>query len=224
MDIKNVTFGEKIKEFLKTKFKLVHLYSDCNDRSYHLHKYVKDGLVRYFPKEKLNYRGYKWTDEYVYVSRDEEELVNFEQRKELIKINDNIEYLNAERESKKDFVEYQYEYTETWTTMQPVQIGKTTSYYPVIHEETEYDWTSNPKHSGLTGLARTGHHVYVAYKVERNKRGKLTLVESPEVENLIDIKDEYPYITEDHIVINYTKFKLEEEETKEEEDNKPISK
>ena len=55
MDIKNVTFGEKIREFLKSKFKLVHLFSDCNERSYHLHKYVKDGLVRYFPKEKLNY-------------------------------------------------------------------------------------------------------------------------------------------------------------------------
>ena len=219
MDIKNVTFGEKIREFLKSKFKLVHLFSDCNERSYHLHKYVKDGLVRYFPKEKLNYRGYKWTDEYVFVSRDEEELVNFEQRKGLIKIDDNIDYLNVERESKEDFVEYEYEYTETWTTMNPVTIGKTTTYYPVFHEETREDWTDNPNHSDLTGLARTGHHMYVAYKVERNERGKLTLVESPQVENLMDIKDEYPYIKEDHIVIDYTKFKLEEEKSKEEERN-----
>ena len=212
MEAKNVKYSDRIREFFKSKFSLIHLYSDCNERGYHLHKYEKDGLVRYFPKEKLKYRGYKWTKDFVYVNRDDEELVDFELRKGLIKISDNIDYLTSERENNNDFVQYEYSYTKNEVTYTYQNNGKSSSPTPHFSTRTVYDWAEKPDEDcDLTGYARTGHHMYVACKVERNNRGKLVLVKSPEVENLLDIKDEYPYIQEDHTVIKYEEYKMENE-------------
>ena len=137
----------------------------------------------------------EWYDNIEYVDYQEQQLREFEKKKGLIRIEDNIEYLTELQKSEQDFLEYRYAYTY----LQPVPIvhttGKTTyttfMYIPVTH----YSWTTDENHSRLTGETRVCHHVYQAYKVVE-ENGKLKVVDSPQLEDILETKGEYPYFKE----------------------------
>ena len=86
-----------------------------------------------------------------------------------------------------DYREYEYEYIHL------LPAGK------VVIPMTEYDWTSDPEDEDLTGETRICHHMFYAYKIVRATDGHLYTKKSPLVDNLLEIRDEYPYITEDFI-------------------------
>ncbi len=168
--------------------------ADCHVNGYHAHKYVNpDGLVRYLPIENLSYQGYRRCDEYLTLYEDQKDIVDFLVRNRLLEIQDNIDLIRREQETNKDYIEYRYKYEDT--LLLPMIIGKTTMLIPQTTEE--YAWTRNPNHYGLTGRTRTRHFIYTSYKIEVDERGRLTLVENPEDQDIISTMDEYPFIKED---------------------------
>ena len=170
--------------------------SDCEIKGFHLHKYEKEGIIRYLPREELSYQGYNWTDNIVYVNEGEEDLYKFEQKKKLLKIKDNEDYLQSVVDSNHDFIEYRYAYTYLMPIVHTMRSGKSTITYTTLIPMTHYSWTTDPNHSRLTGETRVCHHVYTAYKVEKNEKGKYVLVESPQVDDILTLKNEYPYFKE----------------------------
>ena len=175
--------------------------SDCEITKYHLHRYEKEGIVRYLPIEDLEYWGYQWTDTIEYEDESEKGLHEFEKKKGLIRIEDNIEYLKEQEECNTDYIEYRYSYIYLMPIPHVVKSGKTTityfTYMPIIH----HSWTSDPEHRRLTGETRVCHHMYVGYRVEKDEKGKLILIESPKVDSIFDIQEDYPYFKEDYTKI-----------------------
>lgn len=82
--------------------------SDCDMVEYHLHKYEKEGFVRYIDDEHLNVDGFNWTDEMVYVSESDRDLYKLEKREHLMKIDDNKNTLLEYAGQLDDYLEYEY--------------------------------------------------------------------------------------------------------------------
>lgn len=168
--------------------------AECNVEGSHAHLYKNDkGYIRYIDKEYLTYEDYSRNEEYIDIE-GQEDLYKFLRKKDLMRIDDNLDLILATQESQEDYIEYRYKYTH----MQPIphfrKIGKTSSVYYTYIPQTRYSWTSDPNHSRLTGETRVCHHVYVAYKIEKNEKGKYVLIPSPDVEDLSTVMDEYPYV------------------------------
>ena len=168
--------------------------ADCNIDISHAHKYVNEqGFERYLNREHLKYEGYVRYDNYVSID-GQEDLYKFLEKKDLMRIDDNLELITKMQEEQVDYTEYRYKYTYMQPIPHTMKVGKTTTTYFTYIPQTRYSWTSDPNHSRLTGETRLCHYVYVGYKVEKNEKGKYVLVESPAVDDLTTIMDKYPYI------------------------------
>ena len=175
--------------------------ADCNVSGSHAHLYKNEkGYVRYIDKEYLTYEGYSRNEEYKDIEGSEE-LYKFLDKKDLMRIDDNLDLLLAVQGTNNDYTEYRYRYTY----MQPIphfrKIGKVSSVYYTYIPQTRYSWTSDPNHSRLTGETRLCHHVYVAYKIERDDKGKYVLIPSPQVDDITTVMDEYPYISKKYCMV-----------------------
>lgn len=168
--------------------------SDCNVPGFHLHKYTNGDLTRFMVSERLRKNGYDWTSKTYPLEEKDRKLAKFIQRKKLLLIDYNKAYLKRLMKSNQDFVEYEYEYDEWWMCG---TIGMW---------KTKYDWTSDPNHSDLTGEVRQGHYRYQGYKIINNKIGGYKLVKSPLVDNIMLVKDEYPYFKVEDENIRYTEL------------------
>ncbi len=170
---------------------------DCPIPVYHAHKYVNsDGYTRYFDSENLNYKGYDRQDDYIELTKDDKDLVNFMNKNNLLRMDDNVDQIREAQKKNQPFIEYRYAYT--YLIPMPIvhSNGKTTTVTFMFVPTTHYSWTSNPEHSRLTGETRECYYDYTSYKIQKNEKGKYTLVESPEHEDIIKTMDEYPYIKE----------------------------
>ena len=192
--------------------------ADCNENGSHAHLYKNEkGYVRYIDKEYLTYEGYSRCEECVDIE-GQEDLYKFLDKKDLLRIDDNLELLLNEQNINVDYTEYRYRYTY----MQPIphfrKVGKVSSVYYTYIPQTRYSWTSDPSHSRLTGQTRICHHVYVAYKVEKDENGKYVLIPSPQVDDITTVMDEYPYINKKYCKIVTTDGKeVDYEDGKQEE-------
>ena len=168
--------------------------AECDVKDYHAHMYTnEEGYVRYIDKEYLSHEGYNRHEDYIVID-GQEALYKFLDKKDLMRINDNLELVKKTMETQEDYMEYRYRYTY----MSPIphfrKIGKVTSVYYTYIPITRHSWTSNPNHSRLTGETRMCHYVYVAYKIEKNEKGKFVLIPSKQVDDITTVMDEYPYI------------------------------
>ena len=168
-------------------------------------------------KEYLSYEGYERNEEYITIE-GEEDLYRFMDKKNLMRISDNLDVILNTQEQNVDYTEYRYRYIY----MQPIphtrKVGKTTTTYFTYIPVTRYSWTSNPNHSRLTGETRLCHYVYVAYKIEKNEKGKYVLIPSEQVDDIREVMDEYPYISKKYIkVVNINGEEVDYEDGKEEE-------
>lgn len=153
---------------------------NCEIKENHMHMYKNDrGYVTYYDSEYENLHGFKRYDDYVYGSTDKKDQFAFE--KELVKIDDNIDLIKEHQSSDGDYTLYQYYW---WT-------GK---FY-------EYSWTEDKNHFSLTGNEKHLHHMYQACDIEKNIDGDFVLVYSDLVDDLNLVKDEYPYITSNYVVV-----------------------
>lgn len=171
--------------------------ADCEISGEHLHKYISDeSYIRYIDKEYLNYEGYKRTDDYIDVTDEELALSQFEDKNNLLKIEDNLDLILKQQEKNVDYLEYEYSYEARQPISHFSRVGRITTVYYTYRNVTRYNWTKDPNHEDLTGETRFIHYVYTAYKIQKNDKGKYVLVESDEVDDITTIMEEYPYIKE----------------------------
>ncbi len=192
--------------------------ADCNVGGKHAHLYTnEEGYVRYIEDEHLRYEGYDRNEEYISIE-GQEKLYNFLDKKNLMRIDDNLEVIQSIQDGHCDYTEYRYRYTYLQPIPHTRKVGKTTTTYFTYIPMTRYSWTSNPDHSRLTGETRLCRYVYVAYKVEVDERGKYVLIPSPQVDDLTTVMDEYPYVKEKfYKVVNIYGEEVDYEDGKEED-------
>lgn len=176
--------------------------ADCNIDRDHAHLYVsEEGFKRYLNKENLTYNGYVRQDDYIRLYEEMLDLKEFEEKKNVMLIKDNLALIEEIQNSNEDYIEYRYRYNFNQPIAHTTTVGKTTTTYFTYMPMTLHSWTTNPDRTGLTGETRVCHHMYQAYKIEYDEKGKPVLIKSPVVEDLTTIMDEYPYIKENFTVI-----------------------
>ena len=181
--------------------------ADCSIPTFHAHKYVsQEGFVRYLPEEWEEYEGYQRQEEHKELRESQRDLYRYFDQKDLLRIDDNIEQIKAAEERNQPFIEYRYSYIYLSPVPIIIPTGKTTivtfTFIPVRH----YSWTNDPNHANLTGEKRYCTYSYTSYKIEIDEHGNRVLIPCLEHANIIDYKDEYPYIKKDfYKVIDATK-------------------
>ena len=81
--------------------------AECNIEGSHAHLYTNEqNFIRYIDKEYLSYEGYERQDDYIALSKEEAELRKFEDKKDLLRIDENIDVIKALQEQNKDYIEY----------------------------------------------------------------------------------------------------------------------
>lgn len=171
--------------------------AECDIQGDHAHLYTNEtGYVRYIDKEYLSYEGYERSDEYVPISADEVDLYKFEDKRNLLKIEENAEVIEMVQNQNQDYIEYRYAYTYLMPIPHYVSTGKTRTVFFTYIPTTHYSWTIDANHSRLTGEQRRCHHVYQACNVVKDEKGKYVIVPSEYVDNLFDLNGEYTYIME----------------------------
>lgn len=171
--------------------------AECNVNGDHAHLYTNEqNFIRYIDKEYLSYEGYERQDDYIALSKEEAELREFEDKKDLLRIDENIDAISAVQEQNHDYIEYRYAYTYLMPIPHYIRTGKTSTMYFTYIPTTHHSWTTDPNHSRLTGEQRRCHHVYQAYNVVKDENGKYVLVPSECVDDIFDLNGEYTYIKE----------------------------
>lgn len=191
---------------------------ECDISENHAHKYTnEDGYIRYINEEYLSYEGYSRNEEYITIG-DETALYDFIDKKNLLRIQDNLDLITTTQENNKDYMEYRYKYIFMQPIPHTMRVGKTTTTYFTYIPSPRYSWTTNPNRSGLTGEERLCHYVYQGYKIEKDEKGKYVLIPSKYVDDLTTIMDEYPYTTKKYYtVVNVDGKEVDYEDGKEED-------
>lgn len=170
----------------------------CEIVDEHAHLYTNDdGFISYINDEHKCVNSFDRQDEYITIKEDEVDFYKFLKKNKLINIEDNLDLILAIQDNNQDYLEYEYTYKKRVTRSN----GK--SSYRTWRTKT--DWTSNPsnveneisgrwKDLSFTNNTRLVHYVYQTYKVELNEKGKYVLIEGPEVDDVRDCLEEYPYI------------------------------
>ena len=156
--------------------KIVDKYM-CHIDVDHAHKYTAiGGMERYTLSENTIYELMLKSKDVKYINSSEKELIDFLDKYDLYVIEDNIDKIKERLGWQKDFTEYQ---KDIETVDKDGKKVKTTR------------WTTNSYKNN--GNARDCYYVYEAYKVV-DENGELKLERSGPVSNILDIKDEYPYV------------------------------
>lgn len=155
---------------------------DCDIDYHHMHKYIsEEGFETYKDSEYETNCDMNWTKEITKPNKEQKEMAKFD----LLKIEDNKKAL--EKDTKNDLPYVVYEYKHRYST--PIRVGKITTY--AWH--TSYKLTTDANHSNLTGYVRDVSFKYRGYKIGKDEDGNLCIFSSGLVDNLLDIKEEYPY-------------------------------
>lgn len=198
--------------------------AECDVEERHAHMYRSNlGYVRYVEDEHLKHEDYDRYDQYINIE-GQEELYKFLDKKDLMRIDDNLELIKGVQDNNVDYTEYRYKYTFMQPIPHTMRVGKVTTTYFTYIPHTRYSWTSNPNHSRLTGETRTCHYVYYAYKVEKNEKGKYEIIPSPYTDDLTTIMDEYPYIGKNYYTIVTSDGKAADYEDGKQEDMSDVEK
>lgn len=169
--------------------------AECDIEGDHAHLYINsDNFSRYLEKEYLEYEGYERCDDYISIDKKDKELLKFLDKRDLLRIDENIDAIESVEKANHDYIEYRYAYTYLMPIPHYTRIGKTTTVYYTYIPTTHYSWTRDANHSRLTGEQRRCHHVYQAYNVVVDEKGKYVLVPSDYVDSIDDLNGEYTYI------------------------------
>lgn len=164
---------------------------DCDVEEPHAHYYTnQNSFDKYITGERENVWGWKHTDDYIPIDKEQEALINFQNKNNLFKISDNQDKIKEIVGSQNDYTEYRYKYR--WLQLMPLTVGKTRMFIPLWH--TGHSWTTNPERGGLTGETREVSKVYYGYKIARDENDKLSVVQSEMVDNFYDLPEDMVYI------------------------------
>lgn len=153
---------------------------NCDIETKHAHKYISaEDFTTYRISEYETESKLFRQNEYLEIT-DEIQLMD---QFNLLKIEDNIDSIIEDTSKDIPYVEYEYSHVISNSSR---KILTTISY-------TECDFTSDPTHSNLTGNIRDVDYQYKAYKLTTKENGNFSLQESELVDDLLSIKNEYPY-------------------------------
>ncbi len=167
----------------------------CDIEDDHAHLYVNPNnqIERYIESEKSYVDGMDRTEEYIFINEEQSELLEFMNKKDLFRIDENSQAIQNIENQNQDYKEYRYRYIY----MQPVPIvhsnGKSTfvtyNYIPI----PKYSWTTDTTRN-LTGEERVCHYMYYGYKVYQDAHGKYQMEQSKLYNSVSEIPSEYEYI------------------------------
>lgn len=156
----------------------------CHINHEHAHNYTSiGGMKRYTMSENTIYELMLKSKDVKYVNDEEARFIEFLDKYDLYVIEDNIDIIKERLEWQKDFTEYQRDIEKTDKDGNKIRSTR---------------WSTNSYKNN--GNARDCYYVYEAYKVIEED-GELKVEKSDPVSNILDIKDEYPYVK-----INYYKI------------------
>jgi len=159
----------------------------CNITGMHAHKYIKeDSFVKFIVSEREFIGEYYRTDEYININDAVGEIIDFENKNDLIRISINKSNIQNIIENRHNCIEYEYSVDDISMSVN----GDSVSYTPM----TSYYWTTDENHPDLTGKIREVYYMYYGYKLERKRNGKLGLVKSDLFLSLDELSEEYIYI------------------------------
>lgn len=162
--------------------------SDCDIKNLHVHKYYQNTscgtIYNYLNSEKVIKDNYIWTDDIIEVTKDD--LDFYKTKGNLFYGRDNWGYLYNGMKGCHDYLEFYYYYEEDEDYTDDEGNRKTRT-------ETYSGWTTNPYHRGVTGEVSLNHYRFFSYSIVR-KNGKYIKVESPLVDDIRDVLDDYPYV------------------------------
>ena len=181
---------------------------ECNVPERHVHKYVgsnnKGTVTNYFDSEgeyiRVGYTDgdfqtfyYYRKDDYIDISKDDERFYEIKGYY-LFDGRENWDYLYNVMATKKDFLEYQYQYDDGlggWNR----------------------SWTTNKKKNNLTGKVRVCHYQFCGHKLEY-KDGRWINTRSPFVDDIRQIIDEYPYFELDCYKVAKKEYTFDKKQVK----------
>ena len=188
----------------------------CDIEEDHAHFYVtQEDVGRYIMSEKEYVKGLERPDNYIEVNEEDIDLLEYMNKHDLFKIEDNRDTIEDIEKQDEDYTEYRYKYIY----MQPIPVvhstGKSSfvTYYYV--PMPRYSWTTDTSRN-LTGETRTCHHMYYGYKVTQDANGKYHMEKSELVDDLMELPSEYEYVGKNFTTI----INLENKEALDYEDGK----
>ena len=174
--------------------------AECDIPSRHVHKYTTGSIVNYIDSEDVKHGNFNWNNDYIEITKDDEAF--YRTKGDLFEGAPNWNYLYNKMASKKDYLEFYYEYTTDDYVSETDEDGNECGYWTTT---THSGWTTNPKDSDNTGRTRLYHHRFYGYRI-LYKDGKYIKEKSPLADDIRDIIDEYPYFEEDCVKAVYKSF------------------
>ena len=176
----------------------------CNLTStYHVHLYTRNignvKIEKWLQKEKDTFNYIKH-DELLPVTSFDLEFYDKLEDYSLFDGRDNLDFIHYQIEKNRDYMEFYYYYEEVYYEKDEEgnQVRKTRSYS---------GWSNNPRHKGVTGKVRIFHKRYYAYNVIYNNE-EFKLQKSEYVDDIREIINEYPYMSENTNIEIYEDFRF----------------
>ena len=182
---------------------------DCGLPARHVHQYKKNinsniTLTNYYDSEYEQVNGYNWQEDYIEITRTDEELYRLLNSKNLFDATTNWDYLYYEMSHVHDYLEFYYEYDTEETNSYTDEDGN-------VHVETytvhHSGWHTNPNDLDNTGDVRLNHYRFYNYRVIY-KDGKFQLEKSRLVDDVREVMDDYPYACEKGFALVHKDFKF----------------
>lgn len=152
---------------------------DCNIELDHAHKYeTAYGIETYRNSEKEHIGDLYWKEDNVSLTDE----INIMTKYNLVRIDENISAIDNLLAEQNTYQEYQYKYTYY------TRVGKVTV------PNTGRRWTTDEKHSRLTGNIRDVSYSYYSYKTYIDEKGKVQLERSEYSDDIYQNAAEYPYM------------------------------
>ncbi len=182
---------------------------ECNLPARHVHQYKKNitnsiTLTNYYDSEYEQVNGYNWQEDYIEITKTDEELYKVLNNRDLFDAKTNWDYLYYEMSCLHDWLEFYYEYDTTETTSYTDSDGNVHTETHTVHHS---GWHTNPRDGDNTGDVRLNHHRYYAYRVVY-KDGKFQLERSRLVDDVRDVLEDYPYACEKGYDVVHRDFKF----------------
>jgi len=172
----------------------------CDIEGDHAHLYIDNGtkIERYIESERKTVDGLERLEDYRMITEEESELLKFENKNGLFRIDENwdeLQTITQDQQSHKKEYRYAYEETIHWST--PMKVGKGWTVIQHSKNVTRHSWTTDENHEGLTGEERDIEYVYQGYRIVKNEQGKYEIQQSGYVSNLQNLPEGYNYIKKD---------------------------
>lgn len=185
------------------------LLSGCNDDR-HLHVYEKQGVVKLIESENRVVDGYIKTEDTIPYDKGLDYELQVLDYYGLVRVNDNVSYIENSILENKPYIEYEYVYYEEdvkhYFDGNNIYINKIDNLesVPVDGFKRVVGYTKDENMVTYTGNQRLVKTKYKVYKIVADNFGNFYLIQNI-VDNPLDTMEEYPYFKPNRFtILDYT--------------------